>query len=387
MAVIAASISSQTTQPGAVATRTDQTRTEGVLVALTSKQGRVISGVAGAAVLALLLPACSNSGIGQNTNDTSGAKAPSDIKLGMAGSKLIDPFQVVMVDGIQADAKKAGINMLPPTNANADAGKQITDIQNLLTQSVNSLIVVPVDSDAVVPGIQQANRAKVPVVTVDVAPNGGDVYMVVRADNYQMGVSACEQLGKAVNGKGTVLNLQGGLATVNGLDRSAGFTDCMAKNFPNVNIIARTTDWEADKTVQQAQAVLSTTPVDGVYLASDSVMGDGIQSVLSNLGKWAPAGAPNHVAVVSIDGTPNSLNFVRQGFFDAVVSQPADLYSQYAVKYAQDAASGVQQTEGKTDHDSTISKTKAGILQDSLASPVITKENAGDEALWGNKKQ
>jgi len=355
-------------------------------VALTSRRSRVIGAAAGAAVLALV-SACSHSGIGQSTNDTAVSKAPSDIKLGLAGSKLIDPFQVVMVDGIQTAAQKIGMNMLPATNANADAGKQITDIQNLLTQSVNSLIVVPVDSDAVVPGIQQANRAKVPVVTVDVAPNGGDVYMVVRADNYQMGLSACEQLGKAVNGKGTVLNLQGGLATVNGLDRSAGFTDCMAKNFPNVNIIARTTDWEADKTVQQAQAVLSTTPVDGVFLASDSVMGDGIQSVLSNLGKWAPIGAPNHVAVVSIDGTPVSLDFVRGGFFDAVISQPADLYSLYAAKYAQDAASGVKQSEGPTDHNSTISKTKAGILQDNLASPVVTKQNAGDQALWGNRKQ
>ena len=75
-----------------------------------------------------------------------------------------------------------------------------------------------------------------------------------------------------------------------------------------------------------------------------------------------------------------------ENLVDAVVSQPADLYSQYAVKYAQDAASGVKHVEGKTDHNSTISKTKAGILQDSLASPVITKQNADDQALWGNKK-
>jgi hypothetical protein len=70
-----------------------------------------------------------------------------------------------------------------------------------------------------------------------------------------------------------------------------------------------------------------------------------------------------------------------------VISQPADLYSEYAAKYAQDAASGVKQSEGKTDHNSTIAKTRNGILQDSLASPVVTKENANDQSLWGNHRQ
>lgn len=81
-----------------------------------------------------------------------------------------------------------------------------------------------------------------------------------------------------------------------------------------------------------------------------------------------PGRHPNRIAVVSIDGTPLSLKFVRDGFFDAVISQPADMYSKYAVEYAQAAANGVEQQEGDTDHGSVIVKSDAGVLQDNLPS-------------------
>jgi ribose transport system substrate-binding protein len=373
---------SSTVRPGGPV-RTDVNK--GVLMTriLSSPAGR--SAAAAALVAAFAVAGCSNTGIGQSPTE-SPAEDPENVTLGLAGSFLTDPFQVVLVNTIGEEAEAAGANMLPATNADADPAQQVTDIQNLLAQDISALIAIPVDSDAIVPGIEQANSAGVPVVTVDVAPNGGDVFMVVRADNYAMGVSACEAMGEAIGGEGTVLNLQGNLASVNGLERSNGFTECMEENYPEVEIISRPTDWVTEQAVSEAQTVLSTEDIAGIFMASDSVMADGIRNVLTNQDKWLPTDDPDHIALVSIDGTPLGLELVREGYFDAVISQPVDLYSQYATQYAIDAASGVEYEPGPTDHDSEIVE-ENGMLADKLPSPTVTMENVDDPALWGNSAE
>lgn len=331
----------------------------------------------------LALTACSSTGIGQDSGSSS-PEGTDAVTLGLAGSFLTDPFQVVLVENIGTESTAAGVELLPATNANADSAKQITDIQNLLGQQVSSLIVIPVDSDAIIPAIEQANAAGVPVVTVDVAPNGGEVYMVVRSDNYVMGKNACVAMGEAIGGVGTVLNLQGSLASVNGLERSDGFTDCMAESYPDVEVISKPTDWKADKAVSEAQAVVSTTDIAGIFMASDSVMADGISNLLINQGKWFTTAENDHIALVSIDGTPLGLQMVRDGYFDAVISQPVDLYAKYAAKYAIDAANGVVYSPGPTDHDSEIVE-ENGVLADKLPSPTVTIDNVDDPGLWGNR--
>lgn len=330
------------------------------------------------AVLTLAVSACGR------VSDSSGGSDDGPPVVGLAGSFLTDPFQVVLIDSIEKQAEEAGIDLLPPTDAEADPGKQVTDITTLLSQDVGGLITIPVDSDAIVPGIERANEQDVPVVTVDVAPNGGDVAMVVRANNVAMGASACEQLGEAIGGKGTVLELQGNLASVNGSDRSDGFNDCMKERYPAVEIISRPTDWDTAKATDIAQTVLSTTDVQGVFMASDSVMAPGVADVLQRLKKWHKVGQPGHIALVSIDGTPAGLDLIRQGYQDALISQPVDLYAEYAVKYILDAINGTEHKEGPTDHDSEIATIQGGNLEDRLPSPVVTADNADDPELWGN---
>lgn len=347
----------------------------------SSRSVRVGSGIALLAAAGLALSACTSAPIGSDSGSAGDSgDAPT---IGVAGQFLTDPFQVVMMDQIAAAGKAAGANMPAATNADGDPAKQITDIQNLITQNVNGLIVVPLDKDAIIPGIEQANQAGIPVVTVDMGANGGDVFMIVRADNYAMGKSACEAMGEELGGSGTVLNLQGDLASTNGLDRSDGFTDCMEASYPDIEVISKPTNWKAEEAVSAAQTVVSTTEIDGIFMASDSVMLDGVGKVLENLGKWAPAGEDGHITLVSIDGTPFSLEQVRAGYLDAVVSQPVDMYAKFAVQYVLDAIDGKTYKPGPTDHGSEIVEVD-GILSDNLPSPVVTKDNVDDKALWGN---
>ncbi|MBV6759860.1 sugar ABC transporter substrate-binding protein [Rhodococcus opacus] len=306
--------------------------------------------------------------------------------VGFSAGFLDSPFNSGLVKAVeaQANADGSGLSMLPATDAQSDPGKQITDINTLLTQGVQGLVMFPSDSDAIVPAIEAANAKNAPVVTVDIAGNGGDIYMNIRADNVAMGRSVCEQLGAITGGKGRVLEIHGDLGTSSGFDRNQGFNECMASKFPGVEVVSRDAKWKTDQAVDVAQTTLSTQDFDGVFLASDSVMYNGVKNVMSDMGKLQPVGTPGHVPLVTIDGTKEALQGVRDGYVDAVVSQPVDLYGKYAVQYLKDALAGKQYQPGPTDHASTIVDYK-GNLADMLPAPVVTTANVDETSLWGNQ--
>ena len=52
--------------------------------------------------------------------------------IGYSAPFLMSQFEVILQDQTVAAAKAAGLNVLSPTNADQDSGKQITDIRNLI---------------------------------------------------------------------------------------------------------------------------------------------------------------------------------------------------------------------------------------------------------------
>lgn len=336
------------------------------------RSGRSLA-LVGIAATAIALVGCSTAADGDDA-----------LKVGFSVQKLSNQFQLAMIADAKVQASDAGITLMEPTNADADPAKQTTDIQTILTQSPDSIIVSPVDAKAIVPSVTKANQADVPVISIDEAPAGGEVYMIVRADNVGMGETACKSMGETLGGKGTVLELQGDLASTNGRDRSAGFQECMTKNFPDIEVVSQPTDWALDKATAAVQTVGSTQQLDGVFMASDYFI-PGVQKTLQSLGMWAPVGESGHVALVGIDGEPAALELIRDGYQDSTVSQPANAYAEWAVKYAIAAAEGKTFEPGATDHNSEIVEVETG-LADLLTAPLVTAENVEDDTLWGNSK-
>jgi len=130
------------------------------------------------------------------------AMAADKYTLGYSVGFLADPFQVIQVNRTVDEAKKAGLKTLPVANANGDPGKQITDVHNLIASGAQGIIVVARDSDAIVPALDFAASKSVPVVSIDMGPNGGKAAMVVRADNLRMGEDACKQMGQGARRQG-----------------------------------------------------------------------------------------------------------------------------------------------------------------------------------------
>lgn len=336
---------------------------------------RHLFAIAALATVGLALSACSA--------NSSGDKGDS-VSVGFSTPYLSDPYMVVEMDQTVAALEAEGYTVLPTVNANSDPGLQVTQVNSLLDQGAGGLVVIPVDGSSIIPALDAAEANGVPVVTIDTAPAGGKVEMIVRADNIRMGEQACETIGEAMGGKGTVLELQGILSQSAGAERTSGFEDCMAENFPDMVVIAKPTDWDPAKSTAQAQTALVSNPeIGGIYMQSDDVMYQGVLSVLQQAGRDAKVGEDGHVVLVGIDGGVGGLQGIRDGYIDALVSQPLDLYAKYAAFYLKAALAGEKFKEGPTDHGSVIS-TYEGNLQDLLPAPLVTKKNVDDPSLWAN---
>ena len=282
-------------------------------------------------------------------------------------------------------ATDLGIDLVT-TNSQNDVQKLVANAQAVVSQGAKAIVMAPQDTGAIASTLDRLASQNVPVVTIDTRPDKGKIFMVVRADNIDMGQKACKAMGDLIGGKGRIIEIVGGLANVNGRDRHVGFTDCLKKNYPDVQISSVPTEWDPARAAAGVQTALTQNPdIKGIYTPAGGVFLAAVLQTLKTKNMLVAAGDPKHVVIVSTDGVPEELKGIRDGLVDATVSQPCDLYAKFGLWYAQAALQGKTFKPGPTDHNSNIVDIGNGNLEDQLPGPLVTKANVDDKALWANQ--
>ena len=336
--------------------------------------------------VAMLLAACgSTSGATSSSGGTLASGA--SFKLGVSLTFNNTDFWTNYITYETKFATQYKATLIGPLVANNDAGKQITDIHTLIQEGAQALIVNPVDSAAIAPALEYAASKNIPVVSVDVAPSSGKVFMIVRADNVLYGQNSCKFIAThASASSGHIAILEGDLASLNGQDRSNGCVQEIKSHYPNFKTVEYATKWDTPTAVNDAKTALSTYPdLRGIYVEW-SAPEDGILAAEQAIGRLTPVGNSSHIVLIGNDGVPHEHALIRANQLDATISQPANAYAQYAVLYAREALEGKTFSAGQTtDHNSTIVSLQ-GNLEDALPAPVVDKTNVNDPNLWGNAK-
>nr|WP_202438813.1 substrate-binding domain-containing protein [Streptomyces sp. SID8356] len=283
-----------------------------------------------------------------NSGSSGGAK-----KVGMSLSTLNNPFFVQMKEGAQAEAEKAGID-LTVTDAQNDASQQANQLQNFTSSGVSSIIVNPVDSDAVGPGVRSANQADIPVIAADRGVNKADTATLVASDNVAGGKLAADALADRLGGKGSIVILQGTAGTSASRERGAGFAEGL-KAHPGIKVVAKQpADFDRTKGLDVMTNLIQSHPdITGVFAENDEMALGAVKALGGKAGK--------SVSVVGFDGTPDGLKAVEAGtLYASVAQQPSEL-GRIAVQNAVKAAKG-----------DTVEKTVKVPVK------VVTRENVAD---------
>ena len=342
---------------------------------------RTAVATAGIALIALAVAGCNRGG--SSSGGASGAAAGGG-KIGIDQPRSDSDFWNSYAKYIESGITDNKLDALPRTNSQNDITKLAANVQSLVAQGAKAIIMAPQDTAAVASTLDDLDSKKIPVISVDTRPDKGKVYMVVRADNRAYGEKACKFLGDKLAGKGTVVEFEGDLSSINGRDRSEAFGDCMKQSYPNIKVLAEETNWKGDVASSKLQDALNQGTVNGIYMQAGGVFLAPTIALLQQKNLLVPPTDPKHVFIVSNDGIPQEFAAIKAGQIDATVSQPADLYAKYALFYAQAALQGKTFQPGPTDHNSNIIAIPNG-FEDQLPAPLVTKDNVDDSSLWGNQ--
>ena len=116
---------------------------------------------------------------------------------------LSNPFFKVIGDHIKAEGKKNGYETII-LDPDMDVKKQSDQIDDFISREVTAIILVPCDRLTVGPAVKEANKAGIPVFTVDAkcAAKGVEIEGHVGTDNFQGGELAGQAMIKALGDKG-----------------------------------------------------------------------------------------------------------------------------------------------------------------------------------------
>ncbi|NIN73433.1 MAG: ribose ABC transporter substrate-binding protein RbsB, partial [Gemmatimonadetes bacterium] len=244
---------------------------------------------------------------------------PEGFTLGLSLSTLNNPFFVTLKDGAEAAAERADVTLVV-VDSQDDPATEATNMEDLIQQGVDAILVNPTDADAIVPSIEKANEAGIPVFTIDRGASGGEIVSHIASDNVAGGRMAGQFLCEALGGEGKVVELEGIAGTSAARDRGQGFNDYMSADCSGVEIVARqTANFNRAEGLSVFENILQAEPeIDGVFAHNDEMILGAIEA--------AEAAGRTGIVFVGFDAVDDAVAAVDAGNLAATIAQqPAEM--------------------------------------------------------------
>ena len=259
---------------------------------------------------ALLLTGCEKP---EQTANTQTATHSSKGAIGVSLLTLDNPFFKTIGDSITAEGQKYDYTTML-VSGDKDVAKQGNQIKDFIIKKVSAIVLSPCDSKSIVPVIQEANAAGIPVFTVDVPCNEPGVKLVtqIATDNFgggkEAGHAMIEALGEA-GGKVAVLHFK----QVESCQlRVRGFTEVInahnASGKSKINVVAELESGGAkDAGFKATEDILQSNPdLRGIFAINDP-------AALGARAALEKAGKTQQVLIVGFDGQPEGKQAIRDG--------------------------------------------------------------------------
>lgn len=252
--------------------------------------------------------------------------------VGVSMALFDDNFLTLLREAVADHAKATPDVAIQFEDAQGDVGRQLSQVQNFISQKVDAIIVNLVDSSATKAVTQAAFQAGIPLVYVNRQPDetefAGKV-VVVASDDLLAGRLQMTELAKRMGGKGNLAIMLGDLANGATRGRTAGVKEVLAQN-PGIKVVEeQTANWERGKAIDLMSNWIS----KGAKI--DALASNNDEMALGALIAMRQAGlSPQKIAVGGVDATPDALATVAKGELAVTVFQNAKGQGQRALDNA-----------------------------------------------------
>lgn len=260
--------------------------------------------------------------------------ASGDISIGVSFMTLNSPFFEAMQRGVEEEAEALGVDVTI-TDAQLNAADQISSVENLIAQDVDVILLNAVDSEAVVPAVEAANEAGIPVICLDVLASGGEITSFIASNNRAAGEMGGEFIAEQLGGEGKVIILDGPPIS-SFQERTEGYMTALEK-YPDIEILQKIDAVENSISafVEAADNILSAYPDVDAVLAVNDYGSIAVESAIASSTK------DFDIITVGIDGMDEAVQLIINGDVVAgsVAQQPAEM-GRIGIQTAVQAANG-----------------------------------------------
>jgi D-xylose transport system substrate-binding protein len=269
--------------------------------------------------LAILFAACSSGGGAPASGGAGGSAAAAKCTVGVSWNNFQQPrWNATDKPSMKKVIEDAG-GTFTDKDANLKNVQQLTDIDTLIQQGANVLVILAQDNKAILPALQKAKDAKIPVIAYDRLiedPTGSVLYITF--DNVAVGKAEADAIIAKVP-KGNYVLIKGDPGDANaktflpsGWDQ-AGLKDKVASG--DIKIVGPadgtyTDAWDTKKATNNMEAIIDAAnsanqKIDAILAENDSTA-LGVAAALTNKNYGYPP-------LSGQDGDPANLNNVALG--------------------------------------------------------------------------
>lgn len=208
-----------------------------------------------------------------------------------------------------------------------DRDEQIKVVEAMLARGVAGIVIAPLDQSALVPVLKQASAKNVPVVIFDSGLKWDGQKAFVATDNLKGGQMAAREMGRLLNGKGTVIMMRYVEGSASTAQREDGFLQTLQSEFPGITVASSSQYGGAtvDSAYRVAENLLTKHPdIQGVYAPNEP-------TTYAFMKALKDAGRKKGVAFVGFDASQKLVQGLRDGQVDALVVQNPWRMGQLAV--------------------------------------------------------
>lgn len=298
------------------------------------------------AALAMLLAACGNgetvtepdngddpAGVDDDAADQeeTAGDPEGDLVIGLVTINLQALFFNQVNEGAERAAEELGAE-LRIFNANNDPVEQNNAVENYVEQQVDGIIVLAIDTEGIIPALEAADEAGIPVVAVDAIVDSPAVATQVGTDNEGAGRQIGEFLVEASGGEGEI-GVVGALNSTIQNTRQRGFEDAVTEaGMEIVNVVdGRNIQEEA---LASAENLITANPDMGYAYATGEPALIGLVSAVES------QGAQDRISVVGWDLAGPVVNGLDEGWILGIIQQDTFRFGEEGVRAAVSLARG-----------------------------------------------
>jgi len=269
-----------------------------------------------------------------------GAAGPAVIALIAPASA--PPFWLAVLRGAQRAARDLDVTVrfeAPETDAAvspaAAADEQAALVSAALVGSPSVLCIDALDSARIIPLLQKARRAKIPVIGFDEGVASPVVLATAATDNAAAASLAANKMAALLGGSGTVGVIARDQASRTGIDRRDGFVNEMRRRYPGIRIAGPSySGGDSAVAAAQAKAMIQADPDLRGLFATDEASAAGILSAVQELD------AGGRLILIGFDSGQAQVDAVRSGRMAGAVTQDPIRIGYKTVEAAVDVLNG-----------------------------------------------